>query len=139
MGEYSFKKSQHSQAIRRIFKKFTAKHGVTIISMGNAGNHLHLEIKLTRRSAYNPFIRAVTAAIAMAVSGVSRWKASTLGKFWDFRPFTRVVVGYKATLQLREYIQVNEWEGLGSCRFQARVLVAKAGRRGQTTILTNGN
>lgn len=124
-GEYSFKKAKNSQAIHRIFKKFTTKYGVKIISLGNAGNHLHLEIKLAHRSTYKPFIRAVTAAIAMALSGVSRWKPSELGKFWDYRPFTRVVIGYMAKLQLRDYIKVNEWEGVGLNRFQARRLVAE--------------
>lgn len=118
--EHSFKTPQHARAIQSIVDKFSRKYGVVVFSLANVGNHLHFHIKISNRRTYTPFIRAVTAAIAMKISGASRWKKSIFaGKFWDYRPFTRVVVGYSGFLKVRDYIQINQLEGLGVKRVQA--------------------
>lgn len=43
--------------------------------------------------------------------------------FWDYRPFTRVVIGYRAFLTLKDYIEINEWEGKGFRRSEAQLFV----------------
>ncbi|WP_410965191.1 hypothetical protein, partial [Salmonella sp. SAL4435] len=81
-------------------------YAVKIVNFANVGNHLHLQIKLTNRFTYKPFIRAVTSAIAMKVSGRSRWnKGDEVAgkKFWDLRPFTRVIESLRAFLTIRDY------------------------------------
>ncbi|NJM10240.1 MAG: hypothetical protein HC883_05100 [Bdellovibrionaceae bacterium] len=83
---------------------------------------LHLHIQLTNRFTYKAFIRGSTAAIAMAVTGASRWNKLKI-KFWDYRPFTRVVIGRRAVLSLRDYIRVNRLEGQGYDRGHARLVV----------------
>jgi hypothetical protein len=89
------------------------------------GNHLHFQIKLGNRYLYAPFIRALTGSITMAVTRVSRWKKPEAKiTFWDRRPFTRIVVGLKAILSLRDYIAVNQLEGYGRSRQEARFIVA---------------
>lgn len=126
-GEWSFRSSKNAAKIRQIVDKFARKNGVRVLSLANVGNHLHFHIKLTNRFTYRPFIRAITSAIAMAVTGVSRWSASskkTEGRFWDYRPFTRVVQSFRAFLNLRDYIQINKLEGYGYRRDQARFIVA---------------
>lgn len=96
--------------------------------MAVVGNHLHLQIKLTSRDAYKAFIRAITAAIAMAVTGASRWKPlkqDARGRFWDYRPFTRIVVGIREFINLQNYIEINQLEGLGYSRIEARIIVSE--------------
>jgi REP element-mobilizing transposase RayT len=124
-GELSFSRPQHKAKISQLFHKFSRKYGVRIINVANAGNHIHAQIQLTKRHLYFPFIRGLTAAIAMSVSGVSRWSAKhTKGqKFWDYRPFTRVVIGYRAVLSLKDYLLINRLEGWYT-RSQARFLIA---------------
>ena len=121
-GDWSFKK--HDGRIREIIKKFSRKYGVQVLSLANVGNHLHFQIKLGRRQLWNPFIRAVTAAITIAVTGNSRWntrgKSEYEGKFWDYRPFTRVVQSWRGFLRLSDYIRINQWEGTGYPRRVAR-------------------
>src|SRR4051812_4848501 len=93
-GEWSFKRPRHERAIQAVLKKFADRYGIRVLSLANVGNHLHFQIKLTNRHMYRPFIRAVTAAIAMAVTGASRWKPlkkEAKDRFWDYRPFTRIV------------------------------------------------
>jgi len=74
VGEMSFWKPKNKNRVRRIAYGFARKYGIKIYSMANVGNHLHFHIKLSNRFTYDRFIRAITAAIAMAVSGASRWK-----------------------------------------------------------------
>ena len=72
-GEWSFRKAKNQRKIGDILSRFSKKYGIRVLSMANVGNHLHLQIQLSNRYTYKPFIRAVTSAIAMAVTGVSRW------------------------------------------------------------------
>ncbi len=109
-GDWSFSKAENHRKIKSITAKFSQKYAVKILSLANVGNHLHFHIKLGNRHTYKPFIRAVTSAIAMAVTGTSRWKKQE-GKFWDYRPFTRVVMGFKALLKIKDYIRINQLEG----------------------------
>jgi REP element-mobilizing transposase RayT len=185
-GDWSFWRGENKVKIQRIVTKFSLKYGVKVFSMANVGNHIHFHIKLSNRYTYKPFIRALTSAIAMAVTGASRWnkledvlkerfgsglksqtksenqfskavksgsinesgpyessphesgphesgphesspydvsaplKASHLKRFWDCRPFTRVVIGFKALLNLKDYIEINQLEGFGFQRSQAK-------------------
>ncbi len=74
-GDWSFKRQKHEFAIESIIQKFAKKYGVKIFAIGNAGNHLHLHIKLFKREMYKPFIRAVTSAIAVFFA--RNWMRST--------------------------------------------------------------
>lgn len=124
-GDWSFRKKANAEKVEFILKKFSKKYAVRILSIANVGNHIHLHIQLIKRLTYKPFIRAVTAAIAMAITGVSRWsKSKTQIKFWDYRPFTRVVRGWRAVLGLRDYIVINQLEGIGTHRIAARFILA---------------
>jgi REP element-mobilizing transposase RayT len=131
-GEWSFRRKSNTEKIDRIIKKFAKKYHVGISSVANVGNHLHMDIQLSHRRTYKPFIRAITSAIAMAITGVSRWtsKSKTKTKFWDYRPFTRVIRGWRAKLRLRDYIMINQLEGLGNSRVEARFIVASRANTG---------
>ncbi len=118
-GEWSFKKPENDKNIRNIIEKFSVKYGVKILSLANVGNHLHFHLKLNNRYTYRAFIRALTSAIAMAVTKASRIKPLSK-KFWDYRPFTRVIVGFRTLLTLKDYIFINQLEGIGHSRTEAR-------------------
>ncbi len=115
---------QHKSKIKKILNKFATKYGVIVISEANVGNHLHLEIRLSNRQTYKPFIRAVTSAIAMAITGASRWNPKHI-KFWDHRPFTRIAETWREVFNLRAYIQINKYEGLGYTRQTAKYFMSK--------------
>jgi REP element-mobilizing transposase RayT len=147
-GAWSFWRPENKNKIRQSVTKFSQKYGIKILSMANVGNHLHFHIKVSNRHTYKAFIRAMTASIAMTVTGASRWKPlservaeirrtrdfrqskkivkngadlkSKTSRFWDYRPFTRVVLGLRALLNLRDYIEINQLEGFGFQRPQAK-------------------
>ncbi len=124
--EWSFLKPQNKLQIERMLRKFARKCGVKIISRAIAGNHLHLHIKLSHRRLYKRFIRAITAAIAMAITGACRWRSAQL-KFWNLRPFSRVVEGLRAVRNLENYIYLNRIEAAGFSRSEALAILSREG------------
>ncbi|MGE0764352.1 MAG: hypothetical protein AB7N80_13810, partial [Bdellovibrionales bacterium] len=46
-----------------------------------------------------------------------------VSRFWDYRPFSRVVRGLRAYLSLKDYVEINELEGLGASRNEALILI----------------
>ncbi len=126
-GNWSFKNPRNEREIKKIIKKFSLKNGVKIISYAIVGNHIHLQIKLSNRYTYNRFIRAIAAAIMMAVTGVCRWRPSK-EKFWDLRPFSRIVESLRAVRNLENYIYLNRIEAAGFSRSEAREILRREGR-----------
>jgi REP element-mobilizing transposase RayT len=142
-GEWSFRRPRNARRIRVILEKFARRYGVRLISLANVGNHLHIHLRLGSRHTYPAFIRAVTGSIAMAVTGASRWNkrsgqrpkseddSSGRRRFWDYRPFTRVVIGFQAALRLKDYLKINRLEGIGYARPEARFFIAWEHARGR--------
>jgi REP element-mobilizing transposase RayT len=126
-GAWSFLKPKNSKMVLFIVTRFAQKYGVRIRSMANVGNHLHFQIQLANRRTYHHFIRATTGTIALQITGRSRWNNTAKGtrplKFWDARPFTRIVTSLREKLTLKHYIQVNQLEGFGYTKNQARFLL----------------
>jgi REP element-mobilizing transposase RayT len=128
-GDWSFKRRPNEAKIRHIFLKFSKKYSVKILSLANVGNHLHLHVKLANRFTYYSFIRATTGSIVMAITGAHRdqpLKVLPSDRFWDYRPFTRVVQSLRDFLNLRDYIRINQLEGFGIKRESARFILARA-------------
>ena len=119
-GDWSLRR--HGPAIDGILRRFAARHSVRIHTYANAGNHLHLHVRLSSRANYKAFIRAISGAIAMAVTKASRWSKTLRGRrFWDLRPFTRLVTTRAAFERVQDYVTVNFWEGTGLSRAEARL------------------
>lgn len=73
----------------------------------------------------------------MAITKSSRWSrldsklnegtiegAKSSGKgFWDRRPFTRIVYGFRGMVTLNEYIDYNKLEGFGCSPQEARFIL----------------
>ena len=126
-GEWSFTKFKNRSLIKAIVNRASKRYGVRIHSMGVVGNHIHFHLKLGNRYLYNGFIKSLTIGIAMAVTGTSRLNPvlkNQVRKFWDYRPFTRVVRGFRSFLNLKDYIGINQLEGFGLTRREAQFYFA---------------
>ena len=144
---WSFQNPRNARKVSELVRRFSKKYGVRVLHGANVGNHLHLMIRLSNRQAYAPFIRALTGAIAMQVTDTNKWRlhgrnrsqgrersAKISGrepsdkthklKFWDYRPFTRVLEGGRREyFVVSDYILINRMEGLGTPRPHAEILV----------------
>lgn len=130
-GTWSF--VRHELEIRSIVERFSKKNHIQILSAAFVGNHIHLHIRAKGREKFRAFIRAVTAAIMMKVTGFSRWAPSPEGfQFWDARPYSRLISTWREFLNLKSYIEINQWEGMGYSKGIARQLH-------QMGVLAKGN
>lgn len=129
-GAWCFCRKENRLKLRNIIEKFSVKNDVEVHSWTPANGHIHLHLKFSSKRAYKAFVRAVTSAIAMAITGVSRWNKNALNpsewdevqrrSFWDHRPFTKIVFGVKYFLALKDYIEINKIEGFGFSKNTAR-------------------
>ncbi len=121
-GLWSFRHPKNFSKVTRFITNFSDKKGIRIIRAANVGNHLHFQIRIPNRTLYKAWIRGLTSGLAMLVAGRDELKALGRG-FWDYRPFTRVIRGLRALLNLRDYIYINQYESTGSPRAVAVYLV----------------
>jgi REP element-mobilizing transposase RayT len=89
-GEWSLRSLKNQKIVERVLKRLAKLYGIKIYEFGNVGNHVHILIKLPHRKVFSPFIRALSGTIALKATGSN--KLSKLkNKFWDQRPWTRIV------------------------------------------------
>ncbi len=119
-GAYSFKNHKFEMKIWEIIKKHAQLNEIKIYEYANASNHLHLLIRAKFREGYVRFIRTVTGLIARLVSGAQRG-CKLKKKFWDARPFSRIVsFSKKEFQQVRTYILQNTLETIGFIPYISR-------------------
>jgi REP element-mobilizing transposase RayT len=81
---------KRERKIREIIDTQGKAFGVKVYRQANGGNHLHLIVLPRSRNAFIGFIRAISGLITRAVLNTE--KGRSLGfRFWDRRPFTRIV------------------------------------------------
>jgi hypothetical protein len=116
------------------------RHGVKVYRVANAGNHLHLLVRFTKRRGLQNFLRGSSGLIARKVLGAERGRARKRGpdrglgtragshrgampqnkavaserqRFWSQRPFTRIVSWGKDFDSVLAYVKLNSLEALG--------------------------
>ncbi len=131
-GTRSFLK--RAREVEKLVKSQAAKVGIRIYDFANAGNHLHMVVRVSSRRIYRSFVRAVTGLLARRTlgreRGVARAEVASANKapptrFWDARPFSRVVTWGRDYAQLKNYLCLNRIEAVGFGRFDARRLLAR--------------
>lgn len=108
-----------SNRVETILRRQAKLHGVKIYRFANAGNHLHLIVLPLSRAAFNGFIRSVSGLLARLILGAERGSAKNQ-KFWDKRPFTRVVEWGREFRVVSRYLMQNTLEALGFVAFRPR-------------------
>ncbi len=116
-GAQSFLK--FDREIQNIINRQSKQHGVRVYRLANAGNHIHMVIRPRSRRAYQAFIRSTTGLIARLVIGAQRGSAKNL-KFWENRPFTRIVEWGQDYREIMAYLMRNKFEALGFIPYRIR-------------------
>jgi REP element-mobilizing transposase RayT len=111
-GEWSLRSLKNQKMVERTLRNLARRYGIKIYEFANVGNHLHLLIKLRKRYTFTPFIRALSGIIALKVTGTSKLEKLE-NKFWDYRPWTRIVEWKKAYTVARDYVIQNHLEAIG--------------------------
>ena len=131
---------RHERVIRNMLLRQGRRHGVKVYRVANAGNHLHLLVRFTKRRGLQNFLRGSSGLIARKVLGAERGRAkmrdpdrapgpragfhtesmsqnkaftSERQRFWSQRPFTRIVSWGKDFDSVLAYVKLNSLEALG--------------------------
>jgi REP element-mobilizing transposase RayT len=133
-GERSFLRPGRARLIERLVRKQAREKGVRIYRFANSGNHLHLLVLPRSRQAYHGFVRAISGLIARLALGAERGRPrQTRGvKFWDARPYTRIVEWGRAFHVACRYVRLNQLEASGFWPYRPRGQ-ARARAKGRAT------
>jgi hypothetical protein len=107
--------------IKKIIKKQSENCQIQVYGIANAGNHLHFVCVMKSIRGWKTFIRAVGGLIARLVLKAER--GSAVGaKFWQGRPWTRILSWGRAYKAVKKYISLNKLEAIGFCRATAKAV-----------------
>ncbi len=95
-----------------LLKKYSAKFSVKIEQFSVQNDHIHLLIRGHRRAHLQSFFRVLAGQFAQVLTGTFSKKHEGV-RIWKYRPFSRVIKGYKPYRTVLDYIQLNELEILG--------------------------
>lgn len=126
-GAWSFLRASNKKKIQTIIKKHAHKNLIQIISVSSIGQHLHLQIRLSDRKTYKPFIRAMTGAIALQIMGANRNRAKVMNykdRFWDYRPFSKILTSFGQRLRAVDIALIHQLEGLVRGPLRAHIVMA---------------
>ena len=101
---------KYDAVVRAVIEKIASRHGVRIYRIVNAGNHLHITLRLSKQFLWKGFISGVTGGIARAL-GFKR--DSAMQGFWNSRPFTRLIAWGKDYNVVKDYHVLNQLEADG--------------------------
>lgn len=102
-----------------IVRQDARKFGVRILELANVGNHCHFMVRVGNRTAFLYFLRSVAGRLAMQLTGARKglglWTKDDGERepFWDKRPFTRIVEGFRGYRVAIDYVVLNQLEAAG--------------------------
>jgi hypothetical protein len=149
-GEWSFLRARNEKRVKHLVHQEALRSDVRVYQYANAGNHLHLVLRAKTRAGLARFLRVIAGLIARAVTGAKKGAAISATKapdarstsaragtatsvhtktqtlsarsvFWDALAYSRIVEWGKEFIRVRDYLVLNELEGLGWREFGRRV------------------
>lgn len=114
---------RYNEQIDRELERQAARHSVKVFAAANGGNHLHLLIQTRTREQLSAFLRSFSGRVAQLVVGrkTESQRRAFKTRFWDARPFSRLVSWGQDFKNVCRYLGINAAESLlGFCREAAR-------------------
>ncbi len=126
---------RHSREISRILSLQASRHQIRLQQVANAGNHIHLLLEAPSREHLSAFLRAISGRIAQTVIGpqIQPPTSGEATRFWDARPFSRIVSRGRDHRNVARYLGMNSTEMAGLSRVSVRGVfneIQEALRRG---------
>ena len=118
--------------VTRIIRQYSKRFFVKVDQLSIQGDHIHILVRAPRRSKFHDFFRVVAGQIAQRFENEGLLKAKVVTdtpkgpqkgtSLWRYRPFSRVVRGFRAYKIVRDYIQLNEKEARGEISYKTNRL-----------------
>jgi REP element-mobilizing transposase RayT len=110
---------KYDALVRSLIAELAKRYGVRIYRVVNAGNHLHITLKLSKQLLWRRFISGLTGGIARAIQ---RKRDSAKQGFWNSRPFTRVIAWGRDYNIVKDYHVLNQLEADGAVPPRSQML-----------------
>jgi REP element-mobilizing transposase RayT len=139
VGERSFLRAKFHGRIERVIRSLAAAKGIKVYRLAINGNHIHILLQATSRHAFPQYVRGISGIIARIVLGTERGTAgapkrtksegagtesvfapSLPDRFWDARPYTRIVEWGRAFRSAAKYVVQNFLEAHGFIPYHPR-------------------
>ena len=104
--------------IRRVLKQYSKRFFVKIEMLSINHDHLHIRMRLSKRSLGIYFLRVVPGQFAQRVTDTPNGSRKGLPPLWVGRPHTRVLVGFAGHEIVRNYIRLNQLEAEGKIQYR---------------------
>lgn len=111
--------------INHIIKTYARRFFIKVEQVSINHDHLHLLVRFSKRSLGQHFLRVVAGQIAQQFKNNGFLVAKNVTdtpKLWKYRPFTRVIQGWKPYLVVKNYIQLNIKEASGQIKYSPQRL-----------------
>lgn len=105
----------------KIIKRYAKMFFVKVEQQAICNDHIHLLVRFSRRSLGQHFLRVVAGQIAQQFEKQGFLVTDTQS-IWKHRPFSRVVLGWRACLVIRDYVRLNEKEAGGEIKYNKQRL-----------------
>lgn len=145
-GPRSFLRKDLAESIFAIIERQARRFNVKLYRYANAGNHLHMVVKPSSRRGYKGFIRSISGLMARLVLKVERGlslntiaqgskkqrvndknfnsskdAAVKKNRFWQSRPFTRILSWGRDFKGVSDYLMQNTLEAIGFIAYKPRL------------------
>ena len=95
-----------------VLQEQSRRHMIRVYGAANSGNHLHLVIQAPSKDHLISFLKAFSGRVAQIVQGekIEKSRKSFKEKFWEARPYSRLVSFGRDLKGLLRYIGINSTE-----------------------------
>lgn len=101
---------RHFALLKRLIEKYSKRFFIKIEQCSIQNDHIHLLIRARKRSCFQSFFKVLAGQFSQSVTGTQNKAYENKIRLWKYRPFSRVVKGYKAYVRVQNYVQLNELE-----------------------------
>ncbi len=124
--ENSFLRTKNSKRVKEIIFKHASRTNVQIYRLALSGNHIHFIVLPKSREAFHAFVRVISGLITRAILHVEKGRCAGL-RFWDARPFTRILEWGREFKSVGLYLLQNTLEAAGFMQYKPRKLQKTSG------------
>ncbi|OFZ31335.1 MAG: hypothetical protein A2622_01730 [Bdellovibrionales bacterium RIFCSPHIGHO2_01_FULL_40_29] len=119
LSNKSFRHPRNFQVIQKLTTRYSKKFFVKIEQVSYQHDHIHFIARSSRRSFMHSFFRVFAGQVAQLLK-VTDTKTDITNKvaFWKYRPFSRIIKGWKNFKMTQAYVQLNELEILGKIPYR---------------------